>query len=156
MNNSVRRFSALAFVALLAGVTACSQGGGDVASGAMQQGSAGPIPEGAEMPSNHPPISQLPSNHPNLPGSGGTQSGFQEPGPDARTGTVLEVLSAGGYTYARMVFEGDEIWVAGPPAPLEEGDEVTISGIMGMNDFYARSLDRTFDQILFASVFTRG
>ena len=77
------------------------------------------------------------------------------PAADARTGTVLEVMQAAGYTYALMDFDGEELWVAGPASPLEEGDDVTISGLMGMTDFYARSLDRRFDAILFANTFSR-
>lgn len=115
---------------------------------------AGPIPDGAEMPADHPPVSTLPEGHPQVaPGTGSAP--VTAPAADARTGTAQEVLQAAGYTYVRMAFEGEEIWVAGPTSPLKVGDEVTVSGLMGMTDFYARSLDRTFDAIIFANTFSR-
>lgn len=141
---------------LAAGLAACSAGDGDNPAGQPVMGDAGPIPEGAEMPADHPPISQLPSDHPDVTDGPQEAPLDRQPLGDARTGTVVETTQTGNYTYVLMDFDGDEIWVAGPRAPLEAGDEITISGIMGMTDFYARSLDRTFDQILFASVFTRG
>lgn len=153
MRVTLRSSAALALTALL---VACGSGEADAPASQAGPASAGPIPEGAEMPADHPPISQLPANHPDVLDGEQAAPLDQAPGPDARTGTVLEATQAAGYTYALMDFDGDQIWVAGPPAPLEVGDEITISGIMGMTDFYSRSLDRTFDQILFASVYTRG
>jgi hypothetical protein len=108
------------------------------------------------MPEGHPPISRLPTDHPDVAVTGGSGAGAAEPAADARTGIVLEARRSAGYTYARMDFEGEELWVAGPVAPVEVGDEVTVSGLMGMTNFYARSLDQTFDAILFANTFTRA
>jgi len=138
----------------LAFLAACGASDSDAAGDQMMPGQAGPIPEGAELPTDHPPVSQLPADHPTI-GGGGAADGMSAPAADARTGTVLEATQAAGYTYALMDFDGEELWVAGPASPIEEGDEVTISGLMGMTDFYARSLDRTFDAILFASTFSR-
>lgn len=153
MRTASRHSIVLGLTAFLA---ACGGSGTDAPPAQARGGSAGPIPEGAEMPADHPPISQLPADHPDVTDSVQAAPLDRAPLGDARTGTVLEIQQTGNYTYALMDIEGDEIWVAGPRAPLEEGDEITISGIMGMTDFYARSLDRTFDQILFASIYTRG
>lgn len=141
---------------LVAGLAACGSAGDDAAAGQMLQGSAGPLPDGAELPADHPPISQLPPNHPGVESDGTPAPGMRPHAEDARTGTVLEAMNAGGYTYALMDFGGDEIWVAGPRSTIQEGDEITVSGLMGMTNFYARSLDRTFDNILFASLVSRG
>lgn len=108
------------------------------------------------MPEGHPPISGLPADHPDLPASGAPGAAAAMPAADARTGIVVEAQRSAGYTYALMDFEGEELWVAGPVSPVDVGDEVTISGLMGMTDFYAPSLDRTFDAILFANTFTRS
>lgn len=108
------------------------------------------------MPEGHPPISELPTGHPDVSASAGSRTAPAQPAADARTGTVLEARRSAGYTYALMDFDGEELWVAGPASPVEVGDEVTVSGLMGMTDFYARSLDRTFDAILFATTFTRS
>jgi len=121
---------------------------------APEASQAGPLPEGAELPSDHPPVSTLPQGHPQV--APGTSTSPQTAvAADARTGTAREVLQSAGYTYVRMDFEGEELWVAGPTSPLKVGDEVTVSGLMGMTDFYARSLDRTFDAIVFANTFSR-
>jgi hypothetical protein len=142
---------ALGITLLLA---ACGAGEPDAPDGAAPPVSAGPIPEGAELPADHPPTASLPSNHPDV--SGGIAAAPTSPTDDARTGTVVEALPAAGYTYALVEFDGDEIWVAGPASPIGPGDEITISGLMGMTNFYARSLDRTFDAIVFATAFTRS
>jgi hypothetical protein len=64
-------------------------------------------------------------------------------------------MDSGGYTYALLEIDGDEIWTAGPPTELAEGDRVALAGAMGMENFTAASLDRTFDRILFVSGFVQ-
>jgi hypothetical protein len=95
------------------------------------------VAAGAQLPADHPPL-------------GTTAPVTGSAGPLA---TVLESMESGGYTYARVETEGEEIWVAGPPTPLEAGMEVTLAGAMGMENFTAASLDRTFDRILFVGAF---
>lgn len=99
--------------------------------------SAGPLPEGAVMPPGHPPIG--------IPGDGA------DPGATAPVATVLETMDSGGYTYALLEIDGDEIWSAGPPTQLSAGDQVALAGVMGMENFAATSLNRTFERILFVS-----
>ncbi len=98
---------------------------------------AGVPATGGALPEGHPPLS--PATPPGAPA-----------GPLA---TVLETMESGGYTYARVETGGEEIWVAGPPSELEIGSEVTLSGAMGMENFTAASLGRTFDRILFVNGF---
>jgi hypothetical protein len=108
-----------------------------------QTGSAGPIDPGAQMPADHPPID-------------GSMGGAPAQAPaDAPVGTVKETMNSAGYTYALLDIDGDEIWSAGPVTALEVGDQVAIANPMGMNNFTASSLDRTFEQILFVSAFTK-
>ncbi len=66
-------------------------------------------------------------------------------------GKVLEAFVSGGYTYARLETPEGEIWAAGPIAELPVGEHVTLAGAMVMKGFTAASLDRTFDEIWFAS-----
>jgi len=63
-------------------------------------------------------------------------------------GTVAEALQSGGYVYIR--FE-DGVWIAANSFPVSEGDRIQYGGAMEMNDFYSKTLDRTFDSILFVS-----
>ncbi|HSM04360.1 MAG TPA: hypothetical protein VK858_07050 [Longimicrobiales bacterium] len=115
-------------------------------------GTAGPLPEGATLPADHPPLPPtLPSDHPPM----GTEPGTAAVPEDAPTGTVRETIQSGGYTYARLEVEGEEVWSAGPVTDLEEGDRVALVGVMGMEGFRATSLDRTFDRILFVSRFVK-
>ena len=103
--------------------------------------SAGPLSDAAvasgQLPEGHPPLVQ-----------GGVGTVAQ--GPFA---TVLEAITSAGYTYARVEADGEEIWVAGPVAALDVGDQISLAGAMGMENFNAKSLDRTFESILFLNRF---
>lgn len=69
--------------------------------------------------------------------------------PGLTTGTVVETMDSGGYTYLKI--EDSGIWIATSPLPqpISVGDQVEYSGGMEMRDFYSKTLDRTFDSILF-------
>jgi len=69
-------------------------------------------------------------------------------GADAKVGTVAETMQSGGYVY--MKFE-DGQWIAANAFPVSVGDKIQYSGAMEMNNFHSRTLDRTFDSILFVS-----
>lgn len=69
-----------------------------------------------------------------------------ETGPE--TGTVAETIDSGSYVYMRLE---DGVWIAANSFAVSEGDKVQYSGAMVMNDFHSKSLDRTFDSILFVS-----
>jgi hypothetical protein len=94
----------------------------------------------------------LPAGHPGAP--------VPAPGGETRASTsfsgfVREVLRGGGYTYARLSVDGGEgeMWVAGPEAALEVGQEVAIAGAMAMGSFTSASLGRTFDDLYFVGSF---
>ena len=89
---------------------------------------------------------ELPADHPPIPSGGSATS----QGPFA---TVLETMNSAGYTYARVEADGEEIWVAGPVTALEPGAQISLAGAMGMQNFTAASLGRTFESILFVNAF---
>jgi hypothetical protein len=152
MSHSKRAPGAVTILLLALLPAACTQGEAPGPQQApAQTGSAGPLPPGAEMPANHPPIGQLPGDHPPIDG------GQAAPAPAANSpvGTVKETMNSAGYTYALLEIDGEEIWSAGPVTALDVGDEVAVANPMGMSNFTASSLDRTFDQILFVSAFTK-
>jgi hypothetical protein len=64
-------------------------------------------------------------------------------------GKVLETMNAGNYTYARVETPAGEKWVAGPQTALKVGDAVQWPGGSEMKDFSSKTLDRTFESILF-------
>jgi hypothetical protein len=79
-------------------------------------------------------------------------SGHDHPtgAPAASGGKILETMNSGGYSYVRLDMDGKEVWAAGPTSSgLAVGDFVYITGSMEMRNFHAKSLDRTFDTILF-------
>ncbi len=66
-------------------------------------------------------------------------------------GTVAERLEVPNYTYLRLTTPGGETWAAVPTTSIAVGTEVTIRGAMPMEHFESKTLNRTFDVILFAS-----
>jgi hypothetical protein len=67
----------------------------------------------------------------------------------AKTGTVAETMTAGGYVYIKL--EEQDTWLAANAFAVSVGDEVQYSGGMEMNEFHSKALDRTFDSIWFVS-----
>ena len=69
---------------------------------------------------------------------------------DGISGTVVETMSAGGYTYARL---DSNIWVAGPETPLTVGTKLARMEGNAMPNFHSNTLNRTFPQIYFINSF---
>jgi hypothetical protein len=68
---------------------------------------------------------------------------------ETASGTVLESFDAAGYTYLKLDVGGEETWLATRPLKVSAGDTVQYAGGNLMTDFHSKSLDRTFDKILF-------
>lgn len=64
------------------------------------------------------------------------------------TGTVAETMESGGYVYIKLE---DGVWIAANKFAVSMGDKIQYSGAMEMNDFHSKSLDKSFDSILFVS-----
>jgi hypothetical protein len=75
----------------------------------------------------------------------------------SRSGKVVEVMDASGYTYLGIDNgTGATLWAAIPKTELAVGEEVTLQGGSVMKDFSSKTLNRTFDEIIFASGVVRG
>ena len=76
------------------------------------------------------------------------------PAPQAgrMTGTVLEVLDAGGYTYVRLATQGGERWAAVAQTKVVKGEVAGVDVQMTMENFESKSLERTFDRIAFGTI----
>jgi hypothetical protein len=72
------------------------------------------------------------------------------------SGTVLETMDASDYTYMRLKTPGGEIWTAVNKTKVATGDAVTVANAMTMDGFQSRTLNRTFDKILFGVLATPG
>ena len=66
-------------------------------------------------------------------------------------GTIIETFDSGGYTYLQIDSNNKKIWAAVSPVKVKVGDEVTLLSGGVMKNFYSRTLDRTFDEIIFSS-----
>lgn len=66
-------------------------------------------------------------------------------------GVVLETIDVDSYTYLRLDVQGAETWVASSPTMVAKGDVVRFSGAMVMTNFHSKTLDKTFESILFVS-----
>ena len=64
-------------------------------------------------------------------------------------GVVKTTMTTGNYTYVEVESAGKNLWAAGPRTDVKVGDKVSMPEGDMMQNFYAKSLDRTFEEILF-------
>ncbi|MDD4071963.1 MAG: hypothetical protein PHY78_06340 [Desulfobacterales bacterium] len=92
-----------------------------------------PAPDNApKLPSDHPEISQeMPDRH--------------------FSGTVKEVLNVSEYTYCLIGNNSGTNWIAIPKTEIETGEKVSFSNGLIMRNFYSKSLDHYFDEVIFCA-----
>jgi len=79
-----------------------------------------------------------------------TQAGAAGGNRDSQ-GKVLSVNNAAGYSYLEVEMEGHTVfWLAVPETSVNVGDTISWQGGSMMRNFSSKSLNRTFDEILFA------
>ena len=79
------------------------------------------------------------------------------PPPAALKGKVAETMDASGYTYVRLDDgSGKEMWAAVPKTELKVGEEISLQGGSVMENFNSKSLNKTFEKIIFATGVSRG
>ena len=79
------------------------------------------------------------------------EAGLAGPPPAPVTGKVLESMDAAGYTYINVATDSGDMWIAVNQIAVEVGEEVTYMDGMVMQNFFSKSLDRTFPEIIFSS-----
>jgi len=67
------------------------------------------------------------------------------------SGKVTEVINGGGYSYLYVEADGKKFWIAGIQVEAKVGDVVNYIENVSMEGFTSRSLNKTFDRIIFAS-----
>ena len=72
------------------------------------------------------------------------------------TGQVLSVIPVQSYTYIEVRNNGRSLWLAGSSIDVSEGDVISWTDSTVMQDFYSKTLDRTFDEIVFVSAIDTG
>lgn len=65
-------------------------------------------------------------------------------------GTIIEFKDVTNYTYLLLEDKTGKVWAAIPKTPVKAGDEIAIADIIIMKDFHSKTLEKTFDLILFA------
>lgn len=80
----------------------------------------------------------------------GMLSSATEQSPVAISGSVVESIKSGGYTYVSVEKAGARTWVAVPEGEYTPGQAVSFRPGMIMSNFKSKALDRTFDSIVFS------
>jgi hypothetical protein len=102
-----------------------------LAASAASAADPAPAPAQSGLPPGHPPIDQL-----------------AMPAP-THTGTVEEVIPAKPYVYLRVSENGQSLWMAAPEIEIKTGGQVRWADGMQMTNFQSKTLNRTFDKVLF-------
>lgn len=84
---------------------------------------------------------------------GNPHAGIQKieiPAGAGHKGKVVETMNSGGYTYAQVEENGQKLWVAVLETKIAKGDIVEFPDSPPMVNFQSKTLNRTFDKIIFA------
>ena len=129
--------SLLACAILVLGVVACSKSENPPASAdAGKAPAAHPTPsaQAAATTTDARPAAEAPANFP------------------PNSGKLVQLMHAGGYTYGEVEGpNGKRVWIAGGHIDAEPGEMVQWGQFAVMHNFTAKSINRTFDNILFVN-----
>lgn len=65
-------------------------------------------------------------------------------------GKIVETMDSNGYTYLQLDAAQGKVWVAIPQTALKVGQEVECTPGLTMNNFTSKTLNRTFEAIIFS------
>jgi len=71
--------------------------------------------------------------------------------PSVKTGKVKETMNTAGYTYILVADDSSETWIAVTETTVNVGDEVSYYDGIVMENFQSKTLNRSFDKIVFSS-----
>jgi hypothetical protein len=71
--------------------------------------------------------------------------------PPVFSGTAVETMDSGGYTYVLIDGGTQKMWAASFPVAVKTGEKVVVASGYEMQDFQSPTLNRKFDRILFVS-----
>lgn len=107
-----------------------------------------------EAPQGEAPAAPAGQAAPGAAAPGGNpHAGIQKieiPAGAGHKGTVVETMNSGGYTYALVEENGQKLWVAVMETKVAKGDVVEFPDSPPMVNFQSKTLNRTFDKIIFA------
>ena len=65
------------------------------------------------------------------------------------SGKVLEVIDTAMYTYLQVTGDNGPVWIAASKTSIAKGATVSYSNGPVMSNFHSKTLNRTFDSIIF-------
>ena len=80
-----------------------------------------------------------------------TNAGTPPASHDILSGEIVETMNAAGYTYILLDTGSEKIWAAASETSVAVGQRVSVPGGQVMTGFPSKSLNRTFDKIVFAN-----
>ncbi|MES1981657.1 MAG: hypothetical protein V4443_04180 [Pseudomonadota bacterium] len=86
----------------------------------------------------------LPAGHPSAANSAPS-------GAMTHKGKVISTINASIYTYIEVSEGGKNVWIAAPTVAVNKGDTVAFDDGAIMSNFFSKSLNRTFDTVIFVS-----
>lgn len=97
---------------------------------------------------------QMPPGHPGAAAPGADpHAGLKAteiPAGSGLKGTVAQTMNSGGYTYVEVADEaGKKVWLALPEMKVSVGDKIEYPDSPPMTNFHSKTLNRTFDKVLF-------
>lgn len=72
------------------------------------------------------------------------------------TGTVVETMNSGGYTYMRLQTGQKDVWIAASEMSVTKGESLTAPLEMPMANFHSNTLNRDFPMIYFVTQVARA
>jgi hypothetical protein len=64
---------------------------------------------------------------------------------------IEETMDSGGYTYMKVSEGGKNYWIAATKIAVKRGDTISFTQEMQMHNFKSKTLNRTFENIIFVS-----
>jgi hypothetical protein len=101
-----------------------------------------------QLPPGHPALG---AGQPSAPAASGAAAPAAPAG-NLISGKIAETMNAAGYTYVRVATGNGDLWAAVPQTQLKVGAPVNISAQMSMEKFESKTLNRTFDKIVFGTL----
>lgn len=66
------------------------------------------------------------------------------------SGTVIETMNSGSYTYVQLEKDGKRQWVAVPESLVRVGDDIELAPGVSMGSYTSPTLGRSFEDIIFS------
>lgn len=76
--------------------------------------------------------------------------------PQELSGKVVETMTSGGYSYVLLEKDGVKTWAAIPMMKVAVGDELHLKPGVDMGGFTSKTLNKTFDHIIFTEGLVSG